>query len=203
MSAAAQAPVAEAHALSDAEVVAAIEKGSHLKPSQIGLTLNDVQTAVFSGMACKTCGQSGYTVTIYTPEKWIEHLASDAKRELAPFGVADVTDDMRQSVLRVVAMPSQARYITGAGLAGSSSVHRVVLADKSKKDLIQPVSNEQGTVQGNSAFRSAEYTSALTTFAMSDVARIRGDDEGEFFVVVVGDHQNKYFKVKTRMFKSL
>jgi hypothetical protein len=33
---------------------------------------------------------------------------------------------------------------------------------------------------------------------------IRGeDDKGEFFVVVVGTSQNKYFKVKTRMFKAL
>jgi hypothetical protein len=35
------------------------------------------------------------------------------------------------------------------------------------------------------------------------MAQVRGEDEkGEFFVVV-GTSQNKYFKVKTRMFKAL
>jgi len=29
------------------------------------------------------------------------------------------------------------------------------------------------------------------------------DKDGEFFIVVVGDNQNKFFKVKSRMFKQL
>jgi hypothetical protein len=48
------------------------------------------------------------------------------------------------------------------------------------------------------------YTSAAGSFKLTDVDQIRGeDDKGEFFVVVVGTSQNKYFKVKTRMFKAL
>jgi hypothetical protein len=86
----------------------------------------------------------------------------------------------------------------------SSSVSRVVLADKTKQNIIQPLTNEQGNVESNSAFRSVNYTSASASFSLADVDTIRGeDDKGEFFVVVVGSNQNKYFKVKTRMFKSL
>ena len=189
--------------LSDAQVAVSIDKGMSKRHKLIGLTLNDVQTAILSGMACHTCGESGYTVTIYTPEQWIEQLAVNAKREMLPFGVSDVTPDMREPLLHVVALPSRAAYINGAGLSGASSVHRVVLAGKDKAQVIQPVGNENGSLQDNSAFRSIDYGTATSTFQMLDVDKIRGDDNGEFFVVVVGDKQNKYFKVKTRMFKQL
>jgi hypothetical protein len=86
----------------------------------------------------------------------------------------------------------------------SSSVSRVVLTDKMKQTIIQPLTNEQGNVESNTACRSVNYTSASASFWLSDVDTIRGeDDKAEFFVVVVGTNQNKYFKVKTRMFKSL
>jgi hypothetical protein len=86
---------------------------------------------------------------------------------------------------------------------GASNVHRVVLADKDKGNVVQPLTNQQGAVEDNSALRSITYSSAFATFPMSAVDGIRGDDNGEFFVVVVGDKGNKYFKVKTRMFKLL
>jgi hypothetical protein len=192
------------HVLNESEVAAAVEQGYRQKPRTIGLTLIDVQTALLSGMVCTTCGQSGYAVVIYTPSRWIEYQASEAKRQLRPFSVAYVTPEMRQPILRVVAMPSKADYITGRGLSLSSSVSRVVLTDKTKQTIIQPLTNEQGNVESNSAYRSVNYTSASASFWLSDVDTIRGeDDKGEFFVVVVGTNQNKYFKVKTRMFKAL
>lgn len=200
----ATARVADSHVLNDSEVAAAIEKGSREQPHAIGLTLLDIQTALLSGMTCKTCGQSGYTVVIYTPVKWIEFQAALAKRQLRPFAFANVTPEMRDPILRVLALPSKADYITGQGLSLSSSVSRVVLTDKTKNTIIQPLTNEQGNVESNSAFRSVNYTSASASFSLTDVDTIRGeDDKGEFFVVVVGSNQNKYFKVKTRMFKSL
>jgi hypothetical protein len=194
---------AQSPLLNDSQIAAAIEEGHKKKDYQIGLTLLDHQTALRTAMSCVTCGESGYTVKIYTPLKWIEHLSQDAKKEMKPFTLADVTPEMRTDVLRVVALPSKAAYITGRNLAGSSSVHRVVLTDKEKATIIQPVTNENGNVEDNSAYRSVSYTSAFSSFAMKDVDSIRGDDNGEFFVVVVGDNQNKYFKVKTRMFKQL
>ena len=136
--------------------------------------------------------------------KWIEFQSAMANRELKPFSIADVTPEMREPILHVLALPSKALYINGPGLSMASSVSRVVLTDKTKKTIIQPLTNENGTVESNSALRSFTYTTATASFGLNDVAQIRGeDDKGEFFVVVVGANQNKYFKVKTRMFKQL
>ena len=192
-----------AQQLTDDQVRLAIARGNG-KPHQIGLTLNDKQTAFFSVMACRTCGQSGYTITVYNPEQWVELSAAQAKKEMLPFSVADVTDQMRAPELHVVALPSQAEYLTGSGIAGSSSVHRVVLNDTARQTTIQPLEVRQNTLQSNSALRSFEYTMAAAEFSLSDVARLRDSDpKGEFFIVVVGDNQNKFFKVKSRVFKIL
>ena len=189
--------------LTDDQVRRAIARGNR-KPHQIGLTLNDKQTAFFSRIVCQTCGQSGYTITVYNPEQWVELCAAQAKKEMQPFSEADVTDEMRAQELHVVALPSQAEYLTGNGIAGSSSVHRVVLNDTARQTTIQPLEVRQNTLQGNSAFRSVEYTMASAEFSLSDVARLRDSDpKGEFFIVVVGDNQNKFFKVKSRDFKTL
>jgi hypothetical protein len=197
------AVVAFGQQLTDDQVRLAIERGVG-KRHQIGLTLNDKQTAFFSTLACRTCGQSGYTITVYNPEQWIELVAAQAKKEMQPFSVADVTDQMRAQELHVVALPSQAEYLTGNGIALSSSVHRVVLNDTTRQTTIQPLAVRQDTLQSNSALRSFEYTMASAEFSLEDVERIRGSDpKGEFFIVVVGDNQNKFFKVKSRDFKRL
>ncbi len=191
-------------ALTDAEVDAAIKRATHGKRHSIGLTLNDKQTSVLSAMSCRTCGVSGYTVTIYTPEMWIEQQAINAAREMRPFSASDVTQEMRQPDLRVAALPSRADYINAQGLSSASSVHRVVLCDTSKNLIIQPLQTLHGQVEDNSAFRSIDYASASSAFSMTDVARIRVlDQKKEFFVVVVGDNQNKYFKVKQKDFSRL
>jgi len=190
--------------LSDSDVANAIEAALHGKRHGIGLRLNDVQTSVFSSMACTTCGVSGYTIFIYTPEQWIEFQAINARKEMLPFGIADVTPDMRRPALHVLALPSKAEYINGTGLSRASSVHRVVLSSTDRSETVQPLESTNGTVQDNSAFRSVDYTSAGATFAMGDVERLRSQDKNrEFFIVVVGDNQNKFFKVKSRMFKEL
>ena len=190
--------------LTDAQVSAAIDRALHGRHHQLGLRLNDVQTAIFSGVVCKTCGTSGYTIWVYTAESWIETQAVRAKREMLPFGLSDVTPDMRLPYIRVLALPSTADYITGAGLSMASSVHRVVLSSTDRSETVQPLESSTSSVEGNSAFRSVEYTSAGAVFSVSDVERLRHMDKNqEFFVVVVGDNQNKFFKVKSRFFKQL
>src|SRR5207253_426236 len=60
------------------------------------------------------------------------------------------------------------------------------------------------TLESNSALRSFTQASAGAVFSIEDVKRLRAEDQkGEFFIVVVGDNQNKYFKVKTRFFAQL
>lgn len=62
--------------LTDEEVNAAIQKGYRDGRShRIGLTLVDQQELFLSGLLCTTCQTSGYVITIYTPEEWIEQAA--------------------------------------------------------------------------------------------------------------------------------
>ncbi len=125
-----------------------------------------------------------------------------AKREMSPFTIADVTPEMRQPLLHVVAWPDLPN--TAGGMSSASSVHKVVLADETKQVLIQSLSTEPEAVNTESAFRTASYTKAVATFTMEDVSKIRGSSgNGEFFVVVVGDTHTKFFKVKSKMFSKL
>ena len=189
--------------MTDSEVSAAILKATSSRRRRIGLMLQDQQTAW--GSAFIPGGHvSGYAIFVYTPEQWIEQQTINAKREMLPFTLADITQEMRRKMLHVVAMPSTPEYLTGTGFAVSSSVHRIVLSDTSRNTIIQPVQLSNGSVTANSALRSAEFANGQAAFMMSDVAKLRASDgKGEFFVVVAGSNQNKYFRVKERFFKAL
>jgi hypothetical protein len=190
--------------LTDAQVIAAIDRALSGKRHQIGLTLNDVQTSLFSGLACTTCKTTGYTIFVYQPESWIELKAVQARREMLPFGLENVTPEMRLPYIHILASPSRPEYLNANGMGMASSVHRVVLSNTNRSDVIQPLSESQAEVESNSALRSFTQSSAGAVFSMEDVGRLRSEDpKREFFIVVVGDNQNKYFKVKTRFFNQL
>ncbi len=177
-------PRSEYGLLSEQEISEAIQGNSR---HAAGLRLNDVQTRLLSGMLCKTCGASGYTTTIYTPQQWIAHAAQYARREMMPFSRAEVTDDMRQPLLHVEALPSSPDYLNANGFSMASSVHRIVLSDTARQITIQPLEVTHGRVETNSALRSATFGTAAASFLMADVERLRATDpKGEFFVVVVG-----------------
>jgi hypothetical protein len=190
--------------LTDDQVAGAINRALTGKRHQIGLTLTDMQTNLLSGLVCTTCKTTGYTIYVYTPESWIELQAVQARREMLPFSVASVSPEMRLPYIHVLASPSKPEYLNANGMAMASSVHRVVLSSTYRNDVVQPLSESHGGVEINSAFRSFTQASAGSVFSLEDVERLRSEDpKGEFFVVVVGDNQNKYFKVKTRFFNQL
>jgi len=190
--------------LTDAQVMEAINRARSAKHHPIGLTLNDVQTNVVSGLMCKTCQASGYTIYVYIPESWIELKAVQARREMLPFGLPDVTPEMRLPYIHVLASPSKPEYLDAGGMGMASSVHRIVLSSTDRSDVIQPLSESHSQVELNSALRSFTQASAGAVFSVADVERLRSEDRNqEFFIVVVGDNKNKYFKVKTRFFKQL
>jgi hypothetical protein len=112
----------QTHALSDTEVSAAIERGYNRKPHSIELELLE------GGGVCNTCPTSGYQIVIYNPSQWIEKVAMNTKLGLTPFTIADVTPEMRQPLLHVVAWPDLPN--TATGMASASSVHKVVLTDE-------------------------------------------------------------------------
>jgi hypothetical protein len=189
--------------LSDSEVNQAIAQSQGRQP-QIGLVLRDIQTGLLTAMACRTCAVSGYSIHVYTPEQWIRQMAVNAHREMLPFSEKDVTQDMRQRLLHVVAMPSTPAYLTGTGFGFASSVHRIVLTDMTRQVIIQPIELGNGVVETNSALRSANFSNAHAAFVMSDVDALRASDgKHEFFITVTGDRQNKFFRVKERFFKTL
>jgi len=174
------------------------------KRHSIGLTLNDVQTNLLSGLMCNTCQTTGYTIYVYNPESWIELKAVQARREMLPFGLTDVTPEMRLPYIHVLASPSQPEYLNASGMGMASSVHRVVLSSTDRSDVVQPLSESHGQEELNSALRSFTQASAGAVFNLADVERLRSEDANqEFFIVVVGDNKNKYFKVKSRFFKQL
>ena len=137
--------------LTDAQVIAPVNRALSGKRHQIGLTLNDVQTNLLSGLACKTCGTTGYTIFVYTPESWIELKAVQARREMLPFGLDNVTPEMRLPYIHVLASPSRPEYLDANGMGMASSVHRVVLSSTDRSDVIQPLSESQAEVESNSA----------------------------------------------------
>lgn len=190
--------------LKDSQVSDAINRALFGKRHTIGLTLNDVQTNLLSGLMCETCRTTGYTIYVYTPESWIELKAVQARREMLPFGLTDVTPEMRLPFIHVLASPSQPEYLNASGMGMASSVHRVVLSSTDRSDVVQPLSESHGQEELNSALRSFTQASAGAVFSLADVERLRSEDPNhEFFIVVVGDNKNKYFKVKSRFFKQL
>jgi PDZ domain len=190
--------------LTDVEVVAAMNRALSGKHHAIGLRLNDVQTNLLSGLLCETCRTTGYTIFVYTPESWIELKAVQARREMLPFDLEDVTPEMRLPYIHVLASPSSPEYLNASGMGMASSVHRVVLSSTDRLDIIQPLSESHEKVESNSALRSFTQASAGAVFSMKDIERLRSEDPSrEFFIVVVGDNQNKYFKVKSKFFKQL
>jgi len=169
--------------LTDAQVMAAIDRALSGKRHQIGLTLNDVQTVVISHFACTTCGTTGYTIFVYPPESWIELKAVQARREMLPFGLEDVTPEMRLPYIHILASPSKPEYLNANGMGMASSVHRVVLSSTDRSDVIQPLSESQAQVESNGALRSFTQSSAGAVFSMEDVVRLRSEDpKREFFI---------------------
>ena len=190
--------------LTEAEIREAILAGIAIGRHRIGLVLNDLETSIGTALLCQTCAESGYTIYVYTPKQWIEQMVANARREMVPFTINDVTPEMRRKMLHVVAMPSRPEYLTGIGFGLSSDVHRIVLTDMSRNTIIQPVELENGSVENNSALRAAQFSSASAAFYMTDVDRLRAaDGKGEFFITVTGSRQNKFFRVKERFFRTL
>jgi len=189
--------------LTDSEISDAILKSSLNGRHRIGLMLNDQQTA-WASVLIPQGAVSGYTIFVYSPEQWIEQMAVNARREMLPFTADSVTSDMRMKMLHVVAMPSTPEYLNGTGFAFASSVHRIVITDTSRNEIVQPAQLNNSSVTTNSALRSAEFSTANAAFMMTDVERLRAlDGKSEFFITVTGSNQNKFFKVKEKFFNTL
>jgi hypothetical protein len=189
--------------LTDDEIQAAILQGEHdPDPSQVGLRLNDTTMNLVSHAITPAYAVSGFTAIVYSPSRWIEYQAAVAKRQLRPFTIADVTSQMRVKALHVVALPSSPDRLNAANMSAASGVLRVVICDKNCSIVVQPLTEEQGSVELNSALRSMDYTKIASTFNMAEVDEVRHAAASDaFYIAVVGENgSRKLFEVRNRLF---
>ena len=147
----------------------------------------------------------GVSLRLYTPTTWVEQQASNAAKEYRPFVISDITEEMLESVLRVMVYPDKPTRMTGAGMAAASSVEHVVLRNQEKTLVVQPASKEPFTDTASSALRDMAYHGLVATFPLDAVRELRGPKgDREFFIVVVGEGtKEKEFKVKEKHFERL
>jgi hypothetical protein len=180
--------------LSDAEVKEAIFQGMHDSTTDgIGFALNDIQTRAINAIVTDG-GVTGYTVTVFTAAGWIEFQAAEAHRQLRSYTEAAVTPLMRQDVVLVIASPSVPGKLNAEGMAAASSAEHIVLADDSKKNILQPLREQTAGVSIDSALRSMEYGAVAAVFTKEQFQRVQNKD-GEFDIAVTGGYK-KFFKIK-------
>src|SRR3989304_1919171 len=94
--------------VTDAEILAAIQRGSKTKNQPHGLNLEDQTVNVLnaiSNLNRPTWAWSqggGFSIAAFTPITWIEQMAANAARDYKEFGLRDVTEDMTRPVLFIV-----------------------------------------------------------------------------------------------------
>jgi hypothetical protein len=196
---------------SDTDVNGAIATGLKDKGRNHALDLQDSGKSFMAAMSrLDTSGNSapssaGFSLQIYTPISWIEQQAANAAKEYRSFAASDVTDDMRESVLRVIVNPDTPTQVTAEGMRGTQSVSHVVLRDESKAIVVQPTFKEPFTKEVSNAMGGkAVYQGVLVKFPLDAVKELRGKNgDREFFVTVIGDNKERDFKVKKKHFERL
>lgn len=202
--------VAQKQTLTDQDKADAVRDGVKMKGRLSGLSLVDSGRAwanalVASSNRYATTAGTGFSLRVYTPKTWVEQLASNAAKEYRPFTISDITEEMLEPVLRVVVYPDKPTYMSGAGMAGSSSAEHVVLRDENKRLVVQPISKEPFTDTASSAMRDMAFQGIIAKFPLDAVRELRGaKGDKEFLIVVVGaGTREKEFRVKEKHFERL
>ena len=179
-------------ALDDAAVARAI-RDTESGPSP--LELRD-RGGLFSGAG------GGYRITVYTPQSWVAQLATQAAAAGVALAVADVEAADRAPLLRVVASPSTPTVGSSRDL--SSAVLRVLVLDEHRRSQLMPEGFRSFTARyrvllgGTGAIDGME-----ATFALAELAALRGGADREFFVRVEGTGYSKDFKIKRKHLSQL
>ncbi len=95
--------------------------------------------------------------------------------------------------------------VTAAGMRNTSNVDHVVLQSADKKQVLQPIKEDQADQMVASAI-SSQFTmhGQVALFSSEDAMKLRGPDgTGEFYITVIGDKEKKEFKVKAKHFSYL
>ena len=146
--------------------------------------------------------KTGLWIEVFTPLSWVTQMAAAATREYRKFTLANVTPELMEPIVRVIAHPDLPVYLTASGKVGTRSVQHVVMQDASRTITVQPVTTEPYDVPVKNAMGAEEVYAGLTAlFPLDQVLALRA--KGEFYIVVVGTHGEKRYKVKTKHFAQL
>jgi hypothetical protein len=191
------------------DVERVIASGLARRGQSTGLRLVDSGQQWMAALSASGSGataSNGFSVHIYTPLAWVEQMASDAAKEYRTFGMANLTADVFEPVVRVSVYPDTPNTVSARGMAGTSSVRHVVLRDEHKRIVIQPSSKETFTEEAANAMGGrATFEGVRATFPLDALGELRGEsDDGEFYVTVVGTTgEERDFKVKRKHFERL
>jgi hypothetical protein len=201
---------AQKQTLSEQDKADAVRIGVKEKGKLTGLSLLDSGASFANALTVSAAhpggtGGTGFSLRVYTPQTWVEQLASNAAKEYRPFAVSDITEEMLEPVLRVIVHPDKPTTLTGAGMSGTSSAEHVVLRDESKQIVVQPTSKEPFSETASSALRDKTYAGIVAKFPLSALRELRGPKgDKEFLIVVVGaGTKEKEFRVKAKHFERL
>jgi hypothetical protein len=149
----------------------------------------------------------GGEAPLVEPQDLVGHLDDDAELVVvlaagdarAVRGRPDLHEQDRVKVLHVLALPDRT---TNLNVENGDSVAHVVLRhpDKNRRKtvIVQPLFKRPfGVEQQNNLGGKAEIEGVDVAFAFEALAAVR-DEKGEFLVTVVGDAQEKNFKVKQK-----
>jgi len=201
--------------LSDEQIARAIEKGAaDRKEDKCGLRLTDKGRGFFNALTAAANGMNGthnstqgggFKVWVYTPEEWVCHVSFEAAREYRVLTPEELTPEDLADVIRVVAYPDTPTEVVASGMLQQSSVAHVVIRDARKREAIQPIEKRTFTEDVQNAMGAKlQYVGLIAFFASEDVDSIRAlDKKGEFHVTVVGDNEEKNFKIKDKHFARL
>lgn len=190
------APPALAQSIDDAAVDAAIKAGLSGKFSQ--LVSDCVATAGFGELMASTgvSPTGSFIVVASRAAGRIAIMAEDAKRLYKPFGVADVTPEMRDdSMLFVSVAPITPRSI-GDTYHVPSPIENVVLKSKKQPNaVVQPVSSYSQPVEfSNLMGGKIQVNAVVSTFPYEAV---RSMPAGEIDIVVITQAGERRCKIGT------
>jgi hypothetical protein len=168
------------------------------------LRLTDAARGIMAALAAAngqkhTTYGTGFSVEICTPANWIARKMAQAKRQYRSVAWADLLEQDRVRVLHVLALPDRT---TNLNVENGDDVAHVVLRhpDKKKREtiVVQPLFKRPfGVEQQNNLGGQATLEGIDAAFPFDTLAAVR-DEKGEFLVTVVGDDQEKNFKVKQK-----
>lgn len=190
------APLAAQDALTDAQVIEAMAAGATNKLN--GLVSSCGATAGFGeGMAASMAGgvqpTGSYTVYLSSARGHLALKAKNAKRLYQPFGLADVTSEMREPRIYLTAVPDDPSR-TAKVIHIASPLDAIVLKLKDSKPpvAIQPETFETTPVEWKNLLGATlAGTSAVATFSIGQFKELAAGDVDVVLITKAGERRCK------------